>query len=177
MLSYKTGENSAQNAPQDPFHVRTFQASDGDAVTRLYNDGVLHGGDVECVDCGAFSRISETYLSRPQDHFWVAEADGKVIGTVAICEDEPSVAHLHWLRVDQQWQFDNRVALRLVETAAKHARQYGYLKLIVHTRVDAAKAIEFFEHRGFEFNRARNVEGTPRLEFYLHLYELEPQVK
>ncbi|HMD54980.1 MAG TPA: GNAT family N-acetyltransferase, partial [Phycisphaerae bacterium] len=68
-------------------------------------------------------------------------------------------------------------AQRLVETAIKHAHRQGYLKMVVHTRVDAAKAVEFFEHRGFEFNRARNVGGDPRLEFYLHLYELEPAVQ
>jgi N-acetylglutamate synthase-like GNAT family acetyltransferase len=175
MQSSKTSEHPADPILDDPFLVRRFHTQDHADVLRLNKDGMIHGAGTECVDCGRLERIEESYFSRPQDHFWVAEANGKVIGTVAIYEVESQIVCLHWLRVDRQWWPDKRVVVRLVETAAKHAREHDCLKLIIQTSVDAARAIEFFEHRGFEFNRARLVDGHPRLEFYRHLYDMTEQ--
>lgn len=152
----------------DRFSIRTFRPADRSHVSRLYRDGLLDG-HLQIVGCAPAHDIEGRYLRRPQDHFWVAECGGEVIGSIAIIADE-QVAHLHWLRAAPEWQPDGKVTKRLVETATAHAREHGCLKLVFHTPVDAGRATEFFHKLGFEFSRARRQHGRQVLEFYLDLY-------
>jgi N-acetylglutamate synthase-like GNAT family acetyltransferase len=134
----------------------------------------LHGAvaAIDSVDCDctvSIDRIEENYLSRPQDHFWVAESHGEIIGTVGLCVHE-DVAHLHCLRaVDDS--LDHVVRKSLVRVAAGHAHHHGCLKLVVHAQVDVGRAAEFLHRLGFEFSRHREVDKWPVAEFYLNLYE------
>ena len=106
-----------------------------------------------------------------RERFWVAEADGRLIGSVAVVEEGPDVGHIYWLRVAPQWQADYAVARRLAQTAANHAREVGFLKLISQVPREAEQRVVAYYHQmGFEFSRAREVDGRHVLEFYLDLY-------
>jgi hypothetical protein len=157
-----------------PCSVRTFAESDAATVERLSRDGLRPGHDGH--DSKEAGRIAQAYLASEREHFWVAEADGEVIGTVALAEVSPDVGCLQWLRVARAWQTDRRVARRLVQVATAHAHAMGFLKLVI----DAPSAIQpqvvsYFRLLGFEFSRSREVGGTNVLEFYLNLYE-RPQL-
>jgi len=114
--------------------------------------------------------INATYFRRPQDHFWVAAMNGRVIGMVAISEDQARVAHLRRLRVERPWQGDNRVAIRLIRAAIYHARSYGCLKLVFHTSLDRAGAVELLRRLGFQFASIRHMGSRHLIEFYDDLY-------
>ena len=124
-------------------------------------------------DCATnIDLIEETYFRRPQDHFWVAESQGRIVGTVAIYVHGDNVAHLHCLReVDDS--VDHEIRRGLVRAAASHAQYHGCLKLVVHApdQVDVGRATEFLHRLGFEFSRHRQIEKRSVLEFYLNLYE------
>ena len=67
----------------DIFLVRSFQAADRLPVLRLHA-AAAPGGFVDC-DCATnIDEIEEKYFLRPQDHFWVAESLGQIVGTVAL---------------------------------------------------------------------------------------------
>jgi N-acetylglutamate synthase-like GNAT family acetyltransferase len=161
---YETGHSF------DTFTVRSFQATDQQQVMQLHAT-TAPGGVVNC-DCAAnIDEIEEKYFRRPQDHFWVAEALGRIVGTVAIYVHDDNVAHLYCLRAA-----DDSMDIRkgLVRVAAGHAHHHGCLKLVVHApdgKVDIGRATEFLHRLGFEFSRHRQVEKQPLLEFYLNLYE------
>jgi N-acetylglutamate synthase-like GNAT family acetyltransferase len=156
----------------DTFLVRSFQAADRAQILRLHA-AVASSGSVDC-DCAMnINQIEEKYFRRPQDHFWVAEARGQIVGTVAICVHDEDVAHLYCLRaVDSS--MDHIIRRGLVQVAASHAHHHGCLKLVVHApdqQMDIGRAAEFLHRLGFEFSRHRQVEKRPVLEFYLNLYE------
>jgi N-acetylglutamate synthase-like GNAT family acetyltransferase len=156
----------------DTFRVRSFQATDQQQVMQLHA-ATAPGGFVDC-DCAAkIEEIEEQYFRRPQDHFWVAEALGRIVGTVAMYVHDDNVAHLYCLRaVDES--VDHPIRKGLVRVAASHAHHHGCLKLAVHApdrQVDIGRAAEFLHRLGFEFSRHREVEKRSVLEFYLNLYE------
>jgi N-acetylglutamate synthase-like GNAT family acetyltransferase len=152
----------------DTFLVRGFQAPDRTQVLRLHA-AVAASDSVDCNCTVNIDQIEEDYLSRPQDHFWVAEAHGEIIGTVAIRVHE-NVAHLHCLRAIDD-SSTHAVRKGLVQVAAKHAHHHGCLKLVVHAQVDIGRAAAFLHRLGFEFSRHREANKQPLVEFYLNLYE------
>jgi N-acetylglutamate synthase-like GNAT family acetyltransferase len=156
----------------DTFRVRSFKATDQAQVMQLHA-AAAPSGFVDC-DCAAkIDEIDEKYFRRAQDHFWVAEAQGQIVGTVAMYVNDDNAAHLYCLRaVDEP--ADLPIRRGLVRVAAGHAYHHGCLKLVVHApdrQVDIARATEFLHRLGFEFSRHRQVEKQPVLEFYLNLYE------
>jgi N-acetylglutamate synthase-like GNAT family acetyltransferase len=153
----------------DSLRVRSFQAADRAEVLRLHA-AAAPAGSVDC-DCAMKAhQIEEKYFRRPQDHFWVAEAQGEIVGTVAIRVGDQNVAHLGCLRAADD-SMDHLVRKSLVHAAASHAHHHGCLKLVVHAQVDVERATEFLHRLGFEFSRQREVEKRTVLEFYLNLYE------
>ena len=154
------------------FLIRSFQAGDRSQILRLHAAEAL-SESVACDCAWNIDQIGEKYFRRPQDHFWVAEAEGRIVGTVAICVQDDDVAHISCLRaIDDSTGYVIRKAL--VQVAAGHAHQHGCLKLVVHAPklpVDIGRAAEFLHRLGFEFSRHRDVEKRPVIEFYLNLYE------
>ena len=156
------------------FIVRSFRDGDREQVVALHQDGAA---SALCCNCDGAERVKQTYFGREHDHFWVAEWQGKVIGTLALLlEAEEEVAHLHCLRVTSEWHDVPTVRKQLLKTAAAHAREHGSLKLVLHADVHEEKAASFLHRLGFEFSRHREVDGSPALEFYLNLYQ-RPEVE
>lgn len=152
--------------------IRSYHAQDRHEVRRLYHHGLLTGTPDPLDPATDLDRIEDIYLKRPQDHFWVAELDGRIIGSIAITEDRQQIAHVRRLRVDPAWKMwqGGEVARALIQKAAQHARQHDCLKLVLHTPVDDDQAIAFLHRLGFEFARTRELRGRHLLEFYLNLY-------
>jgi N-acetylglutamate synthase-like GNAT family acetyltransferase len=152
--------------------LRTYHARDRREVLRLYQHGLLTGVPDPLDPAADLDYIEDVYLKRPQDHFWVAESDGEVIGSIAILVDERQIAHVRRLRVDPGWKtwHGGEVARVLIQEATQHARQHDCLKLVLHTPVDDDRAIAFLHELGFEYARARELRGRHLLEFYLNLY-------
>jgi hypothetical protein len=152
--------------------VRGFHPTDQGAVMRLYQDGLLTG-HVDPNDLAIdLADINAAYFKEPQHHFWVAEAEDEVVGTIALTTDAQQVAHVRRLRVARGRQDDNCVLCLLIATATAHACQHDCLKLVLHTPLDDKQAIPLLHQVGFEFGRSRDVRGRHLLEFYLNLYSL-----
>jgi len=132
------------------FLIRSFRPDDLPDVTNLYHKGLLTGWPdseehpLDLVD------VSASYMARPQDHFWVAEARGAVVGTIAIWEDDAKVSHIRHLRVTPLWQLDSSVAIALVRTAIAHSRKHNCLNLFFHTSLPSNRAIRLLEDLGFQ---------------------------
>jgi len=149
--------------------VRSYEEPDQPAVARLYGEGLL-AGQIAPNDTGAdIDNIREAYFHNDRCHFWVAEAEDRVLGMIGVAEDEQDVAEVRRLRVEPSHQ-DTNVARTLLETAVNHCRHHGYLKVRLDTRFEKDDAVEMFTRCGFEHDRTKNVQGKELLEFYLDLY-------
>jgi N-acetylglutamate synthase-like GNAT family acetyltransferase len=153
-----------------PLSLRTFRESDQAATVELLRTGLLVG-HIDPLDAAVeLARTECEYLARSKDHFWVAEVNQSVVGTVAVAVDRLGVAYVRRLRVSPACQADSRIANALVRRASDHARENGCLKLIFYTPVNGVRAIEFLRHLGFMFSANRKVTGLSVLEFYFDLY-------
>jgi N-acetylglutamate synthase-like GNAT family acetyltransferase len=160
---------ATQGDDDEGISVRPYAPADRAEVERLLTQGLLPGHvDYESREA---ERIRGSFGSE-RERFLVAEAGGRVVGTVAVVEGSPDVAHLYWLRVEPEWQPRFTVARRLSLAAAAHAREVGLLKLVVQAPADAEQRVASYYHElGFEFSRSREIDGRHVLEFYLNLYE------
>jgi ribosomal protein S18 acetylase RimI-like enzyme len=152
--------------------IRSFRASDRPEVLNLYQKGRLAGHADPLDRASDLADIEGTYFRRPQDHFWVAEAKDSVVGTIAVSEDDATVAHLRRLRVAPFWQLDDSLAIGLIRTAISHARFHGCPKLVFHTSLDGPRATELLQGLGLQFARIRDVAGVHLIEFYDDLYAI-----
>ncbi|HEX7010042.1 MAG TPA: GNAT family N-acetyltransferase [Phycisphaeraceae bacterium] len=151
------------------FVVRSYQPHDQAAVSHLYTAGLL-AGQIAPNDTGAdIENIPQAYFDSERHHFWVAEADGQVVGMIGVASDEPHTAEIRRLRVRPQDQH-TAIAARLLETAVAHCKRHGYLKVVLDTRFERNAAMDLFDKIGFQHTRTRNVHGKEMLEFYLDLY-------
>lgn len=170
MDNYSSAKVSEHGELPGICQVRSFRATDRPQILRLH-EALAPDASVDCQCAVKIEQIEEKYFRRPQDHFWVAEAEGQIVGTVAICMHERDVAHLTCLRaIEGSTAQDIRKSL--VQVAAGHAHRHGCLKLVLHAQVaDTGRAAEFLHRLGFEFSQHRKIDKRPVLEFYLNLYE------
>jgi ribosomal protein S18 acetylase RimI-like enzyme len=163
---------TSQRAPRD-LVIRTYRVEDQPRVSQLYAKGLLVG-QILPNDTGVdIDDIPQAYLADRASHFWVAEVRDEVVGMIGVARDTQHTAEIRRLRVDKAWQ-DKPIAARLIETALKHCRQHGYLKVVLDTRFERAAAVDLFERFGFQSTApARSGPAAGRdepLEFYLDLY-------
>ena len=149
--------------------VRSYRASDQEAVSRLYDHGLL-AGQIAPNDTGAdIENIEEAYFSEESSHFWVAEAEEQVLGMIGVAQEHEHTAEIRRLRVDKAHQ-NSPIAARLVETALVHCQHHGYLKIVLDTRFDTDVVVDLFDRFGFQHTRTKAAAGKELLEFYLDLY-------
>jgi N-acetylglutamate synthase-like GNAT family acetyltransferase len=156
---------------------RSFRELDQSAGLELLHTGILVG-HIDPID--ATSEVvstEEEYLSRAKDHFWVAEVNGSVVGTIAVTVDRLGVAHIRRLWVAPAWQPDARIAASLVRLAAAHALESECLELIFYTPVNGVRAIEFVRQLGFRFGANRTIAGMPVVGFYTDLHPVPVATK
>jgi|SRR5271156_4990973 len=153
----------------EPFSVRRFEAQDREAVLALWPVAVKYSqAGSETID-GLINSVEGATAGK--HHMWVAEAFGRIVGSVAVICNDASLAHLRYLCITPDFVEPRVVARGLAEIAIKDAWERGYLKLVVHTDSPPSQPTAFLHDLGFEFSRERWMGREHVLEFYQNLYE------
>lgn len=122
------------------------------------------------------NNISDTYLKEKDSCFWVAEIDGRVVGTVAClpAENSPGCLELKRLSVRRSYR-GMGIAKDLCRTVANFTRDRGYPAVILYTSVVQTDAQKLYEHVGYEKIREFvPPELIPKLvNFTLYEYKLD----
>lgn len=97
------------------------------------------------------NNISETYLKQKDSCFWVAEVDGRVVGTVACLpkENVPEALELKRLAVRRSHR-GMGIAKALCRTVAEFSRDRGFAAVILYTSVVQRDAQHLYEHIGYK---------------------------
>lgn len=97
------------------------------------------------------NNISETYLKGKDSCFWVADSDGRVVGSVAClpAEDAPGCLQLKRMSVRRSHR-GMGIAKALCRTVAEFTRDRGYGAVILHTSVVQTDAQKLYEHMGYK---------------------------
>ncbi|XP_004539972.2 N-acetyltransferase 8F1 [Maylandia zebra] len=97
------------------------------------------------------NNISETYLKGKDSCFWVADSDGRVVGSVAClpAEDAPGCLKLKRMSVRRSHR-GMGIAKALCRTVAEFTRDRGYGAVILQTSVVQTDAQKLYEHMGYK---------------------------
>lgn len=97
------------------------------------------------------NNISETYLKQKDSCFWVAETDGRVVGTVACLPAERAPGCLELKRMSVRRSYRGMgIAKDLCRTVANFTRDRGYPAVILYTSVVQTDAQKLYEHMGYQ---------------------------
>ncbi len=115
--------------------------------------------------------IAVAYLDEESgSRFWVVEDDdGRLVGMVGVrrhSESQAAVRRLH-VHPDRRMQ---GIGSLLVREALRFCHDQGYVKIVLETKEDQTAAIALFTRFGFRLNRAKDIAGVKKLEFYIDLY-------
>jgi len=80
---------------------------------------------------------------------WIAEKDGKVVGSVFVIRHDETTAKLRMLYVDASAR-GLGIGNRLVEECLRFARNVGYKKMILWTTSNLVDARRLYQRAGFE---------------------------
>jgi len=159
----------ASHSPLHDLVIRTYRAEDQPRVAELYTEGLLVG-QILPNDTGVdIDDIPQAYLADQASHFWVADVRDQIVGMIGVARDTQHTAEIRRLRVDKAWQ-NQPIAAKLIETALKHCRKHGYLKVVLDTRFERSAAVNLFERLGFQSTTRPDEAPNEPLEFYLDLY-------
>jgi ribosomal protein S18 acetylase RimI-like enzyme len=151
------------------YAIRSFRDQDHEAVKQLYVEGLL-GGKLADNDTGFdIDDVNLAYMSNPGSHFWVAEADGKVVGMIGLQQLEAGTGEIRRLRVHPDYR-RRGIGSAMLQKALEFCRDHGLLKVTLDTYMEREPALHLFEKFNFRHDKTRETAGKQLLFFYLDLY-------
>ena len=107
--------------------------------------------------------------------FWVAEAEGRIIGSIALKSFGSGQGALRKMFVAAPWRGKQAgVAQELLQTLLAHAREVGMGEIVLGTVEILRAACRFYEKNGFEAVALENLpEAYPRMAVDTLFYRLK----
>lgn len=127
----------------------------------------------EAYVCKTFYELLQTY-SPDKDRFWLAEADGEIVGSAAIIGHADGNAQLRWfmLRPDVRGL---GLGKKLLHEAIGYCKEKGFSRVFLETTEDQHTAIRMYAKAGFKKVAEQETEswGKRHLEqtYELNLHE------
>jgi DNA-binding MarR family transcriptional regulator/ribosomal protein S18 acetylase RimI-like enzyme len=146
---------------QSDVSIRTFQPGDVGFVAHLH--GTLYENTYK------FGRMFEYYVMKGLTEFmfntdggelWIAEVDGKMVGSIAITKSNDIVAQLRWFVLDENYH-GMGIGKKLMETAIDYCKKQRYKHVYLWT-VSNLKAARYL-YRKYNFTlteEKQNYEWT-----------------
>jgi ribosomal protein S18 acetylase RimI-like enzyme len=97
--------------------------------------------------CHTFHDFLEHY-SPDKDRLWFAEADGKMIGAIAIVGRSPDKAQLRWFILHPEYR-GRGLGRRLMSDALEYCKATGYKEVFLETTEEQQAAIKMYVSAGF----------------------------
>ena len=129
--------------------IRTFQDGDETAIKALIHS-ILNGEfqiEKKAYSESDLDMISKVY-SGERNAFLIGEEDRKIIGTVAIKEDDRHTALLRRLFIDPSYR-GKKYGSQMVDEALSFCRAKGYKKVVFRGTVGMAAALGLIRKKGF----------------------------
>jgi len=140
-----------QTDRQNPFQIRN-EIKPGDIGYIIYLHGVLYADEY------GFDYTFEPYVAKPlaefvlsateRERLWIAEADGKVVGSVGIVRTSEYTAQLRWLILHPDVR-GLGLGKQLVREAVNFSEASGYNSLFLWTISNLEAAIHLYKSAGF----------------------------
>lgn len=150
-------------------NIRPFQEKDGEAVKTLISD--ILDQEFQLVKSvysdTDLNTISKTYSGK-RNTFFVGEVDRRIIGTVAVKEDDRETALLRRLFVAPAFRGKD-LGSRLVDEALRFCREKGYKKVVFRGTKGMSAASSLMRRKGFREAERIRLGEIEMIRFVLHL--------
>lgn len=124
------------------------------------------------------NNVRKAYLSQQHSCFWVAESEGRVVGSVACrpAEKAPGCLELKRMSVRRSHR-GLGIAKALCRTVADFTRERGFAAVILYTSTVQTDAQRLYEHMGYSRTRELSMPEliAKVLNFTLFEYRLDLQ--
>lgn len=122
--------------------IRTYRPEDAEGVKQL-TDTVMQGlFNQESRNVSDLDDIEGQYRV-----FYVFEEDGKIVGSVGICDDEEG-ARLRRMYVDPDHRRQG-IGKKLLASAISYCHDEGYGRVVLSTYIEMIDALRFYIEHGF----------------------------
>jgi len=141
----------AQPEHKAPYLLRIHQP--GDMGWVVYRHGVLYAEEYgwdeqfEALVAGIVAKFIQSYNPK-QEHCWMVEMEGEIVGSVFLVKQSKTVAKLRLLLVEPKSR-GLGLGTRLVRECIHFARQVGYRKIVLWTNNVLHAARHIYEKAGF----------------------------
>jgi len=115
----------------------------------------------------------EPYVAKPLAEFamrgngrlWVAERDGRIVGSIAMVDAGDNVGQLRWFLLVPEAR-GTGLGRRLLQEALAYGRERSYSRLYLWSFADLADALRLYERAGFKYTERKSgmVWGAMRTE-------------
>ncbi len=132
--------------------IRTYEPMDHDRVWALHREGVSdtraeYPGEDYSDQEEDLRNIERDYLA-PGSNFFVAEANRRLVGMVAVQRIDGQTARLRRMRVTGAWRRKG-LGTDLLDTAEDFCREMGYNRIILDTTEQQRAAQQLYEKASF----------------------------
>ncbi|MFC1676543.1 GNAT family N-acetyltransferase [Planctomycetota bacterium] len=142
-----------------PDIVLRYDIRPGDIGLVVYLHGLLFAkehGFSDTFEAQVAASLAEFYLSFKPDkeRLWIAEKNGRIIGSVGIIESSQLQARLRWLLVDTA---NRRIGLGkvLLDEAIDFCKQGGYKSIFLETFSELTTAGRLYKSAGFKITEEK----------------------
>jgi GNAT superfamily N-acetyltransferase len=155
--SFSTKENPSQSVVS----IRTFQPGDAGFVAHLH--GTLYSHTYQfgsMFEYYVMKSLTEFIIDRDGGELWIAEVDGKMVGSIAITKSSDHMAQLRWFILDENYH-GRGIGKKLMETAIQFCDAQGYIHVFLWTVSILERARSLYQKYGFRVTEEKpNDEWT-----------------
>lgn len=141
-----------QNNPDSTYVLRDPQPGDMGTVMQqqaaLYSREYGWNSEFEALVAEVIAKYLRDF-DPACERCWIAEKDGKVIGSVFVVRQDETTAKLRMLYVDASAR-GLGIGRRLVDECLRFARQIGYTRMTLWTTSNLTAARQIYQKAGFE---------------------------
>ena len=139
-----------------------------DAQRRIYSEE-YRWGDTFIRYAVKVARDFAEKKKSDREELWVADADGKLVGCIMLCETEdPTVGQLRLFLVEKDYRRYG-IGSALIKALMEKAKEAKYEELILWTASPLTAAIRHYERLGFRVTEEKendewSLDGEPVIE-------------
>lgn len=141
--------------------IRPFQPGDVGYVAhlhgKLYDEKYKFGRTFEYY---VMKGLTEFMINTDGGELWVAEADGEIVGSIAITKFSNTAAQLRWFILDENYQ-GKGIGKKLMETALNYCKDQNYMHVFLWTVSTLETARYLYKKYNFKLTEEKpNEEWT-----------------